>query len=440
MKKIVVDIYGGDLGPEVIVEGALDILLERDDVHLIFAGSKALVSKIVAERNVDESKVSYLDTDKFVSNHDNPKLIFKGYNDTSLVKALLECKKDDVDGLVSAGSTGAILLGSMFRLGLFPGIKFPCLAAALKNCYGQYFCLLDCGANVNASTENMRMFASFGNAYMKHAYGIESPRVGLLNVGSEKGKGNKLAKETYPLLETLDINFIGNIEGSDVFTGKADVVVADGFSGNVLLKASESIGLSTKAFVDQKIKEAQNEETKKALGEVSSYLYSNYAYNEQGCSILLGPKKIVAKCHGKAERSTVLAAVKEVLRLADGGFVEVVSKECESQIAASNACDHRRAIRGFGRAGSICFNGGIIGMASCLINLAGVIAFWVAGNTYGWDNKALVGIATVFNGVVSLSVFFLCVFIAGIVFRSIMRSKKKEDPRFKDSIDNYSVY
>src|SRR5574344_85440 len=167
MKKIVVDIYGGDNGPEVVIDGALSVLAERKDLILVFAGEKELVSALVQEKGADASRVEYLDTKTFVTNHDDPRDIFHGYNGTSLVLALEACKNDPaVVGMLSCGSTGAILIGSIFRMGLLPGVSFPCLACSLPTVSNNgHVILLDCGAMVDSTPEELVDFAIFGNAY-----------------------------------------------------------------------------------------------------------------------------------------------------------------------------------------------------------------------------------------------------------------------------------
>lgn len=334
MKKIVIDIYGGDNGPEAIISGALTILEERKDIAIVFAGEKTLVESLAKKRHADLSRVFYLDTKEFISNHDNPKNIFRGFDGTSLVLALEEAQKDDdVLGLLSCGNTGAVLIGSMFRLGLIEGVTFPSLASVLPlPLTGGFVCLLDCGAMVDCKPENLKEFALFGTAYMKCAFGLSEPRVGLLNVGGEEGKGNELAKAAFHLLKSLPINFIGNMEGSDLLSGRFDVCVADGFSGNIILKNAEATGLLAQGIVKTAMNRCQDPKSEEVLTSLSTSLYSNFAYNDLGCSILLGAKKIVAKPHGKASEKTIVSSLRQFLSLSDGDFINRLSASLKRKV------------------------------------------------------------------------------------------------------------
>jgi len=323
MKKIVIDIYGGDNGPQVILDGALDVLAERKDITLVFAGDKELIESVAHERRADLSRIEYLDTKTFITNHDNPRDIFHGFDDTSLVLSLEACKNDPaVVGMLSCGNTGAILIGSIFRMGLLPGVSFPCLACSLPTVSNNgHVILLDCGAMVDCKPDNLKEFALFGNAYAQAAYGIAQPRVGLLNVGAEEGKGNELAKAAYPLLKALPLNFVGNMEGNDLLSGNFDVCVTDGFSGNVLLKNAEAVAMTTRAIANRMADKYSSVEAKSALKTLSTIIYSNFAYNDLGCAILLGPSKVVAKPHGKASQKTIVSSLHQLLNLADGNLI-----------------------------------------------------------------------------------------------------------------------
>jgi glycerol-3-phosphate acyltransferase PlsX len=328
MKKIVVDIYGGDNGPEVVIDGALSVLAERKDIMMVFAGDKEIIAPIAQEKGADESRIEYLDTKTSITNHDDPREIFHGYEGTSLVLALEACKKDStVIGMLSCGSTGAILLGSIFRMGLLPGITHPCLACSLPTIQNNgHVILLDCGARLDSTPEDLVDFAIFGNAYAEAAYGIKNPRVGLLNVGSEEGKGSILLKTAYPLIKALPINFCGNMEGNDLLMGNFDVCVTDGFAGNVMLKNAEAVALTTRGIALRMADKYSSVEAKSALKTFGTIVYTNFAYNDLGCSILVGPSKIVAKPHGKASEKTIVSSLHQLLNLADGNLIAKLSE------------------------------------------------------------------------------------------------------------------
>lgn len=336
MPKIIVDTLGGDLGYEPIVRGSFAFLKERPEYSLILVGPKNDIQKIIDEKKPDLSRLEIIDTSSFISNHDDPRLIFRAFEGTSLVLSYQRAKEDpEVVGVLSAGNTGAVLVGSIFRLGLLEGADKPCLASALPLLNPQgYVCLVDCGANIAPTAQDLLKFGIYGSAFMQAAYKIEKPRVGLLNVGKEEGKGTELYKEGYKLLKASHLNFLGNMEGNDFLSGAYDVCVTDGFAGNVLLKNSEAVGLSVLSFVKDMGEKSTSLEAKQRLNTLSAFLYSSFAYNDLGCSVLLGPSKIVAKAHGKAGEKTILSSLKQVASLNNGGFIESLKKNLSKGIKA----------------------------------------------------------------------------------------------------------
>ena len=307
-KKIIVDICGADEAPQVIVKGAVRALKEQNEYDLVIVGPEAVIEDAFsAEDAAVRERAEIIDAEGTVSNHDDPTLMIKGRNDTSMVKALLALKeRDDIAGMVSAGSTGSLMVGSIFRLGLFKGLKQPALSSALWNINGRYFCLVDCGANVNTKVKDIRDYAHMGSAFMEAMNRVDSPRVGLINVGSEKGKGNDLAKETYLKLEAdEDVNFVGNIEGSDILMDKADVLVCDGFTGNVILKTLEAAGMTAAAMAGR-----------------PENVVKFFDYNSQGGATFLGTRKIIVKAHGAANADTICSCIMQAKTLDEGGFTE----------------------------------------------------------------------------------------------------------------------
>lgn len=307
-KKIIVDICGADEAPQVIVKGTVDTLKEQNEYDLVIVGPEGIIKETFAnESDAIKARTEIIDADGVVTNHDNPILMIKEQNDTSMVKALTAMKeRDDIVGMVSAGSTGSLLVGSIFRLGLFNGLKQPALSSALYNINGGFFCLVDCGANVNVRPKDLMDYAHMGSAFMEAMNGIDFPRTGLINVGKEKGKGNELAKEAYNKLEADEsINFIGNIEGSDILLDKADVIVCDGFTGNVILKSLEATGLVAARMMGNPEK-----------------VVRFFDYNSQGGATFLGTRKIIVKAHGAANSDTIRSCIEQVWALEKGGFTE----------------------------------------------------------------------------------------------------------------------
>lgn len=310
-KKIAVDICGADAAPQIILKGAIEAVKEQGEYDLVIAGPSGIIEEAFSGENASLSdRIEILDAEGAVSNHDDPRLMIKGQEDTSMVKALLELKaRDDIVGMVSAGSTGSLMIGSIFRLGLFKGLMQPALSSALWNIHDRYFCLVDCGANVNARAKDILDYARMGSAFMEAMNSVDNPRVGLVNVGREKGKGNDLAKEAYDLLEAEEsINFIGNIEGSDVLMDIADVVVCDGFTGNVLLKNLEAAGMAAAGMMGN-----------------PERVVKFFDYNSQGGATFLGTKKIIVKAHGAANAGTMRACINQAWALERGGFTEKMS-------------------------------------------------------------------------------------------------------------------
>lgn len=332
MKKVIIDMFGGDNGPAPIIEGALDVLSERGDFTFVFAGDPSIVQKIGAQRGLDLSRVEYLPTDKFISNHDDPRAIIHSFEDTSLVKSLLAAKNDpEVEGFLSCGNTGAVLLGSIFRLGMVAGIKAPVLACSLPILKtGGRLCLLDCGANLDCSPERLLEFAYFGSAFAQASSNLASPRIGLLNVGKEEGKGTELYRNAYGLIKNSHLNFVGNVEGSDLFSGLIDVCVCDGFLGNVVLKNSEAVALSLRGLA-LSMKDQAQPDGQSSLSTLADHVYSNFAYNDLGCSWLLGASRLIAKPHGAADRKTIVSSLHDLFTLSDGRFIGKLNKTLETE-------------------------------------------------------------------------------------------------------------
>jgi len=307
-KKIIVDICGADEAPQVIVRGAVSALKEQNEYDLAIVGPQGIIEKAFeAEDEAVRERVEIVPADKTVTNHDNPIDMIKGQDGTSMVAALSTLKeRDDIAGMVCAGSTGSLMVGSIFRLGLFKGLKQPALSSALFNINGRYFCLVDCGANVNPAVKDIKDYARMGSAFMEAMNGVEAPRVGLVNVGREKGKGNDLAKKAYEMLEADEsINFIGNIEGSDILMDIADVIVCDGFTGNVILKTLEAAGMAAANMAGR-----------------PENVVKFFDYNNLGGATFLGTKKIIVKAHGAASADTICSCIMQAIALDRGGFTE----------------------------------------------------------------------------------------------------------------------
>ena len=240
--------------------------------------------------------------------------------------ALDKLKNDEgVIGFVSAGSTGAVLTGSFLKVGRVEGVSRPALMPILPTKTGGVVGLIDCGANMDSKPINLCHFAAMGSAFMECMYGVKSPRVALLNVGTEKGKGNELTKETFDMLSDMPINFVGNIEARELMSGQADLFVCDGFSGNVLLKSSEGAVLAVMSM----LKDSIMSDFKSKIGallmkKTFKNLKQKIDYSSYGGAPFLGVKKIVIKSHGSSKAESICASVMQVIKLAEKDLITAI--------------------------------------------------------------------------------------------------------------------
>ena len=317
--KIVVDIYGADKGPEIVVRGIAKAL-KITSFTPVFVGNKGIVDKIMQNEGVKDYEV--IDTDDYITNSESPTCIFNGRDDSSIALGYKRLKEDeDCVALLSSGNTGALHIGSVCRLGVLPSIKVPALCSALPCAGEKLVCLVDCGANIDCTANDFVRFAKMGNVFSKCHCKIDNPRVGILSVGREDKKGNALTLESFQKLSELDLNFIGNLEGSDIVSGYADVIVADGFSGNIILKSTEAAGKKAMEIVANALKD--NPELAKTI---NGQLYKTFDFNSQGAATFLGTKKIVLKMHGAANEDTTVASVMQIIRLQASDFIKETAK------------------------------------------------------------------------------------------------------------------
>ena len=322
MKKIIVDTLGSDFGDIPIIKGALRALSENPSLFLVFVGNSSSIKAQIQESDADSSRIEILDTDEFVSDDALPTCVFKGCDNTSMVMALSHLKDTpDSIGMICAGNTGALLVGSICRLGLVPGLKSPALATAIpvKEYGSGLVCLTDCGANTQCTPSDLKRFALMGNAFIKCLTGISDPKVALMSVGRSSHKGNDLIKEAYPLISQLPINFIGNIEGCDLINSEADVIVTDGFTGNILLKNTEACGMAALSAIDL------FGELSDAFTSLKNNLKKMFSFNDRGGATFLGTKKTIVKMHGCANENTAYACINQVLDLESRNFSAQIS-------------------------------------------------------------------------------------------------------------------
>ena len=318
--KIVIDCCGADNPKEVII-GASRAVNEIQGVSLILVGFEDEIKSVLSDCQYDKSKIEIINATENITNNDEPVFAIRTKPNSSLPKAYEVLKNGQAKALISAGSTGALLAGSMLCLGKENMLERPFLASLLPTDDGKYVCLADCGANVDCKPHQLLAFAKYSALYMKSYFGIESPKVALLSVGTEEKKGNAVTKETFALLKESGLNFIGNIEGKTVLSGDADVVVADGFSGNVLLKNIEGTAKSVILRLNGIIKRLATEKDDLTLIKKSfQELMKKLDFNTQGGAVILGIKKVVVKAHGAGTSETIVSTVKQAKKMLDGGF------------------------------------------------------------------------------------------------------------------------
>ena len=313
MKKIVIDCLGGDNPQEDLVLGILPCL--DLPVDFVLVGEKAKLKALLESKNIDMGRFEFIDASRTVSNEQDPSSVVKGEDDSSVVKAMKRAREEDAIGYIGSGSTGAVLLSSIFRLGLLPGVKFPALGCFIFDYNRNPICLLDCGANINMNPPMALSFAKLGSLVVSSYCNIKNPRIGLVNVGKEEGKGTPFCKEAFQLLKQSDLNFIGNIEGHDILLGKADVILTDGFAGNILIKAIESCAMICKGI-------ASRNGDKKTEEEINAM----FNYTALGSSIVFGASKIVLKPHGSADAETIETAVRMVYDFDQKQMIENLKK------------------------------------------------------------------------------------------------------------------
>ena len=322
MIKIVIDTLGSDMGFVPIVTGVAQALATNTDFFPVLVGPAETSGKILEESGIDPARYELVDTTAFIRNEDPPTCIFGGRHDSSMAMAYERLKNDpSCDAMLSAGSTGALLVGSICRLGLLPGLKRPALVSALPCNGDNLLCLVDCGANIECTADDLVRFARMGNVFAKSYCHIDRPRIGLMSVGREPQKGTPLVRNAYAKIDELGLNFVGNVEGSDLVSNYADVIVTDGFSGNVLLKCAESVGKAAMAIA------AKYGADEVIVQKIRQELWETFDFNSRGGATFLGTRKTVVKMHGAANERTVVDSIAQILRLEKADFSQAMAAE-----------------------------------------------------------------------------------------------------------------
>lgn len=308
MKTIVVDLDGADNKSQYLIQGLLKAINEFSDIKII-----AFSKNVDDLKEYNNERLDIIECKDEITNFDNPLLAYKNKPNSSLIEGLIKTKDSSVIGFVTLGSTGALLVGSYLILGKIAHVR-PTLASTLLSKSGKPFMIIDSGSNIDCKPEMLLNFAKMGNVYMKHLNNLKSPRIALLSNGIEETKGNLLVKSTFELLKNSSLNFIGNIEAKDALMDKADIIVSDGFSGNMVLKSIEG---TAKAIVEE-INEfvSKNDlNLNNSIKNISSKLLEKYDYNTKGAAVLLGVNKLVIKGHGAGDSETIYNSIKLLYEL-----------------------------------------------------------------------------------------------------------------------------
>lgn len=322
--RILIDTYGADSGSNVIVDGTI-LAKEKRNFTPVFVGNEKEIKENIDGRISD---YEIIPTDSFISNDEDPVRAIRRKKDASIVLAYEKSKEEGYHGLVSAGSTGALLAGGLFLAGRIEGIKRACLAANIPSINDNICLLMDTGANMDCKAEYLYEFALMGSIYLENTMGIANPSIGLLNVGAEEHKGNKLSKETYALLKESKLNFVGNVESRDLFTGKVNILLADGFDGNIAIKTAEGVlklmGSQIKSTI---YKSTKNKIAGALLKNDLKAMTNKFSSDEVGGAPLLGVKSYVYKAHGNTNEHAFSNAILGLTNYIERNTIEKIEGE-----------------------------------------------------------------------------------------------------------------
>jgi glycerol-3-phosphate acyltransferase PlsX len=323
---------GGDHGPTVVVEGAAAAVREFG-ASVILVGDRDAIEREVARLQMGGLGLEIRHASQVVEMAESPSQALRRKRDSSLRVAAELVRDGHASAFISAGNTGAAMAIAMFVIGVLPGVDRPAIAAVLPN-LRKFTILLDAGANVDPKAEHLLQFAVMGHVYARDILGLDSPRVGLLSVGEEEGKGNELTKETYEQLRESSLNFVGNVEGRDIYNGRCDVIVTDGFTGNVALKISESLAEMIGAMIKEELmRDARSKIGAKLAMPAFERFRRRIDYTEMGGAPLLGIDGAAIICHGASPVKAIKNAVRVAQEWASAGLNEHIKSALEAEEA-----------------------------------------------------------------------------------------------------------
>jgi glycerol-3-phosphate acyltransferase PlsX len=306
--KIAIDAMGGDHAPKEIIEGVKKALEAFKDVEILLYGQQEKISEYITEQD----RLTIIHCAEVIESEDDPVRSVRRKKDSSMVRMAQAVKDGTADAAVSAGNTGALMSAGLFIVGRIDGVERPALAPTLPTIDGKGFLMLDLGANADAKPEHLVQFAIMGSIYAEKVRGIKNPTVGLLNIGTEEKKGNELTKAAFPLLQQAPVNFIGNVESRDLLNGAADVVVTDGFTGNMVLKTIEGTAMNVFAMIkDVFMSSAKTKFAALLVKNDLSSLKGMLDYSEYGGAGLFGLNAPVIKAHGSSNGTAFYNAIRQ---------------------------------------------------------------------------------------------------------------------------------
>lgn len=329
---IALDAMGGDYAPAVTIEGAVEIVKERSDIDVILIGDESTIKKELENKTYPVDRISLKHASQVVNMDESPVIAVRKKKDSSIRRGIELIKKGEADGFVSAGHSGAVMATALLILGTSKYVDRPAIAATMPTLKNP-FLLIDAGANTYCKPENLLQFALMGNIYCKLIFNRQQPRIALISTGEEDTKGNELTKEAFKLLRESNLNFVGNVDGKDIFTGEYDVIVCDGFTGNIILKTSEGLA-------DALIKMLKREVAKLTAGRIGYLLIKpalkNFKkktdYDEYGGAPLLGINGTCIISHGRSTSKAIRNAIKVAAEFAEKKLSDKITSEIENDM------------------------------------------------------------------------------------------------------------
>lgn len=330
--NVAVDAMGGDNAPKEIIKGAIEAINENKKVRIYLVGKEDSMKKELAGYTYDDNQLVLVHAEEIIETAEPPVMAIRKKKDSSLVKALNLVKDGTCDAFVSAGSTGATLVGGQVIVGRIKGVERPPLAPLIPTEKGCSL-LVDCGANVDARPSHLVQFAKMGSIYMENVMGVKNPKVAIVNIGAEEEKGNALVKETFPLLKNCpDINFIGSIEARDIPSGMADVIVCEAFVGNVILKMYEGVGMT----LIKKVKSGMMTSLRSKIGALLvkpalKQTLKAFDLEQYGGAPLLGLNGLVVKTHGSSKATEIKNSIVQCITFKEQGINEKIREKIAVQ-------------------------------------------------------------------------------------------------------------